>query len=104
MTEAEALDMAARAAGWLDGWGGKDAGPFAHLFGSDSIRAHAATIMENAALKAENERLREALEDIRHQASTRITDGDEMGARIWRIALVDTLAEATAALKEIEGD
>lgn len=43
----------------------------------------------------------EALEDIAHQAQTRIEDGDEMGARIWRIALGDILAEARAALATI---
>ena len=56
MTEAEALDEAAKAAGWSD---------YNIAIYNDgdveSIRAHAATIMENAALKAESERLREAL-------------------------------------------
>ncbi len=55
-----------------------------------------------AELEAENARLRDAVSDIKHQAETRITDGDEMGARAWRIALVDILAEARAALKEQE--
>ena len=62
MTEQEALDEAAKAAGWPNGWG--EASRFApnNLF--NAIRAHAATITENAALKAENKRLREALGEI----------------------------------------
>lgn len=89
MTEAEALDMAARAAGWEDWYEiSREDLPATH----QGIRAHAATIMElaelmttceeattrmelmylqhqkvvdeNAALKAENERLREALGEI----------------------------------------
>lgn len=53
MTEAEALDMAAKAAGWAD---------WADACVSASRRR--LTLMENAALKAENERLREALGEI----------------------------------------
>ena len=56
MTEAEALDEAAKAAGWRD-W--REA--HERTWELDGMRAHAATIMENAALRAENERLREAL-------------------------------------------
>ena len=58
MTEAEALDMAAKAAGWLH-W--DDARQLAERGEIEIIRAHAKTLMENAALKAENERLRDAL-------------------------------------------
>ena len=61
MTEAEALDEAARAAGWRD-W--KTLQLIARPDKQDDIRRHAATLIENAALKAENERLRRALENI----------------------------------------
>ena len=47
MTEAEALDEAAKAAGWGD-W--KEA--HERTWELDGMRAHAATIMENAALEA----------------------------------------------------
>ena len=50
MTEAEALDLAAEAAGWQD-WDG--ACQLAERGEIEGIRAHAATIMENA----ENARL-----------------------------------------------
>ena len=53
VTEAEALDMAA----WAAGWGDYNIALY-HDGDTESIRAHAATLMENAALKAENERLR----------------------------------------------
>lgn len=56
MTEAEALDLAAKAAGWPNGWGWA-----ADEWGGLIIRAHAKTLMENAALKAEVERLREEI-------------------------------------------
>ena len=46
---------------------------------------------EIAALKA-------SLADIQEQAIVRLRDGDEMGARVWRIALVDILTEAESAL------
>lgn len=65
MTEAEALDLAAKAAGWLH-W--DDARQLAERGEIEIIRAHAATLMENAALKAENEALkalREALAVLR---------------------------------------
>ena len=45
----------------------------------------------------------EALVDIKHQAETRIKDGDEMGARAWRIALQDILQEANRALAKHGG-
>lgn len=61
MTEAEALDMAARAAGWEDWYEiSHEDLPATH----QGIRAHAAAIMENAALKRECERLREACHAI----------------------------------------
>lgn len=62
MTEAEALDEAAKAAGWGSWEYVKN-----HCDHSErpGIRAHAKTIMENAALKAEVERLREALRVLR---------------------------------------
>lgn len=49
------------------------------------------------------EKLEEALRDIAYQAETRIKDGDEMGARVWRIALVDILSEARTALSKEGG-
>lgn len=58
MTEAEALNLAAKAAGWLH-W--DDARQLAERGEIEIIRAHAKTLMENAALKAENERLRKML-------------------------------------------
>lgn len=56
MTEAEALDLAAKAAGW-----GSWEYVKTHCDPGERppIHAHAATLMENAALKAENERLRD---------------------------------------------
>ena len=101
MTESEALDMAARAAGWPNGWG--EASRFApnNLF--NAIRAHAKTIMENAALKAENERLREALERIADRPGEGVEyfpgHGDEVISEARNMELI-----ARAALKEIEGD
>lgn len=61
MTEAEALDEAAKAAGWAD-WDeiSREDLPATH----QGIRAHATTIMENAALKAENERLTAILSEM----------------------------------------
>ena len=58
MTEAEALDLAAKAAGW----------PYWHEAASQScyavsVLAHAKTLMENAALKAENEALKALRDD-----------------------------------------
>ena len=73
-----------------DGW------IIAECLGPDA-EANAALIVQAV---NSHHRLVEALEDIQHQAETRIADGDEMGARIWRIALVDILAEVRAALKE----
>ena len=58
MTEAEALDEAAKAAGWRD-W--KEA--HERTWELDGMRAHAKTIMENAALKAENEALKALRDD-----------------------------------------
>lgn len=104
MTEAEALDEAAKAAGWPNGWG--EASRFApnNLF--NAIRAHAKTIMENAenarllsmsaereinlrgellrlqrknaALNAENERLRQAVQ-VRMDAKHR----EAAEAKLW---------------------
>lgn len=60
MTEAEALDEAAKAAGWRD-W--KTLQLIARPDKQDDIRRHAKTIMENAALKAENERIKALRDD-----------------------------------------
>lgn len=57
-----------------------------------------------ARLAAAAPELVEALRDIQTQARNRIKDGDEMGARCWRIGLVDILAEADALLARIEGE
>lgn len=62
-----------------------------------------------AALEADNARLmglvKEAgdhmVEQITH-IETRIADGDEMGARVWRIALEDVARENRAALAKIK--
>ena len=60
MTEAEALDEAAKAAGWRD-W--KTLQLIARPDKQDDIRRHARTLMENAALKAENEALKALRDD-----------------------------------------
>lgn len=116
MTEAEALDMAAKAAGWRD-W--KEA--HERTWELDGMRAHAKTIVamaelmtaceeattrmelmylqhrkvvdENAALKAENERLRGWLQ---HRG------GPLCMARYYGDAKCD--CGLTALIKEIEGD
>ena len=150
MTEAEALDMAAKAAGW------EDYNIALYNDGDvESIRAHAATIMENAenarllsmsaereinlrgellrlqrknaALNAENERLRQAVQvrmDAKHreaaEAKLWFTKAQEWKAEIERLREALELADAAlrganmnmnvverkvrAALKEIEGD
>lgn len=98
MTEAEALDEAARAAGWRD-W--KTLQLIARPDKQDDIRRHAKTIMENAALKAENERLREAvgiLEDGLQEV------GDDYPGSSCQEWCQHQIKQARAALKEIEGD
>lgn len=60
MTEAEALDIAAKAAGW-GRWGA--ALSRANRGVIEAIRAHAKTIKENAALKAEVEALKALRDD-----------------------------------------
>jgi hypothetical protein len=42
----------------------------------------------------------EALESIADFAEVRLKDGDDMGARIWRIALEDIVRDARAALSQ----
>ena len=150
VTEAEALDEAAKAAGWRD-W--KEA--HERTWELDGMRAHAATIMQNAenarllsmsakreinlrgellrlqrknaALNAENERLRQAVQvrmDAKHreaaEAKLWFTKAQEWKAEIERLREALELADAAlrganmnmnvverkvrAALKEIEGD
>lgn len=112
MTEQEALDEAARAAGWRD-W--KTLQLIARPDKQDDIRRHAKTIVENAALKAEIERLREALvqhnDRLRSAAAVAGREGKETNWLSFRGQVHYTLAEyhelvneARAALKEIEGD
>jgi Lar family restriction alleviation protein len=43
------------------------------------------------------------LEDVLYQAETRIKDGKEMGASVWRIALEDIVREARAAIAAAKG-
>lgn len=76
MTEAEALDEAAKAAGWLH-W--DDARQLAERGEIEAIRAHAATIMENAALKAEIERLRNIITRLKGYAA----HSDECAINAW---------------------
>ena len=89
MSEAEALDEAAEAAGW-GSWGG--ALRSANRGVIEAIRAHAKTIMENAALKAEIERLRGYAVHLPYCQSC--------------ISLHENprLCGLTALIKEIEGD
>ena len=110
VTEAEALDEAARAAGWRD-W--KTLQLIARPDKQDDIRRHAKTIMENAALKAENERLREALRiyagpmEWTQEGGWGVfpvwADGYPGGVYVDDNTL-DYGDAARAALKEIEGD
>ena len=100
VTEAEALDLAAKAAEWQDWDGALDNAERGEI---ESIRAHAKTLMENAALKAENERLREAMtamhKDLLLRAEIDIRDGTKIvhaSNGVW--------LKFCAALKEIEGD
>ena len=98
MTEQEALDEAAKAAGWGSWEYVKN-----HCDHSErpGIRAHAKTIMENAALKAENERLREAvgiLEDGLQEV------GDDYPGSSCQEWCQHQIKPARAALKAIEGD
>ena len=51
-------------------------------------------------LSAENERLRAHIAEQSVHVATRIQDGIEMGAVVWRIALEDIVRENTAALGE----
>ena len=81
MTEAEALDEAAKSAVW-GVWG--------------AIRAHAATLMENAALKAEIERLKGYAEHGKR------SDGEACSAAWVKSAECD--CGLNALIKEIEGD
>lgn len=46
------------------------------------------------------DKLAEALEGIEEQARHRMGDGDEIGARVWRIALEDIARDARATLAE----
>lgn len=89
MTEAEALDMAAKAAGWRD-W--KEA--HERTWELDGMRAHAATIMENAALRAEIERLTAILAELNDTDIVARTMADNA-------ALEVKLAVAREALGEI---
>ena len=125
MTEQEALDEATRAYGW------DNFADAAFFYGPDctsaphqiaAIRAHATTIMENAALKAENERLRSAMV-VMDNTVRELTEalremfeavcGETGFAQAVRAesgiaypwpALDLAEAMARAALKEIEGD
>ena len=93
MTEAEALDMAAKAAGWRD-W--KTLQLIARPDKQDDIRRHARTLMENAALKAEIERLHGTLRLFQAMLDDPAYDYGEL--------LEEYSAAVGAALKEIEGD
>ena len=109
MTEAEALDEAAKAAGWRD-W--REA--HERTWELDGMRAHAATIMENAALKAENERLRDLLclaDELLMEAKGAFPlPGNPLRPAYLKIREVSgddyttRKSRARAALKEIEGD
>lgn len=95
MTETEALDEAARVVGYSTYAKACTEETTSAL---ECIENYAATFMENAALKAENERLRKAmkwaLEIITDSwGDDQIEQGDDQAANILR-----------AALKEIEGD
>lgn len=87
MTEAEALDMAAKAAGWGSWEYVKTHCDHCERHG---IRTHAATIMENAALEAKLAVAREALEEIADV-------GDDVDCSDCKASGVS----ARAALKEI---
>lgn len=55
------------------------------------------------AFAAEHDRANRLAAHLREQAThltTRIADGDEMGASVWRIALADAVRENRAALEE----
>lgn len=72
-------------------------------FGTKSFNHADADIVTEAAdtitaLRAENERLRAHITEQITIVETRIKDGDEMGARVWRIALEDVASEAQTAL------
>jgi len=106
MTEAEALDMAA----WAAGWGDYNIALY-HDGDTESIRAHAKTIMENAALKAEIERLREALRPftfLEMEKDEGLADTQYVWETIYSDRVQDwfsyeEIETARAALKEIEG-
>lgn len=87
MTYAEALDMAARAAGWRD-W--ENAVPKTREL--SSISAHAKTIMENAALEAKLADVSKALMATAGAAASSAKKAVEAEAR---------LAVAREALEEI---
>lgn len=117
VTEAEALDMAAKAAGWRD-W--KEA--HERTWELDGMRAHAKTIMENAALEAKLADVSKALMATAEAAASSAKKAVEAEAKLaiarealerlrdcdWTITLPDRMDGvrdiARAALKEIEGD
>ncbi len=75
--------------------GSCDTAPIVQAFASFERRIRT---QAEAASKAREDALVEALEDIRTQAHNRIIDGDQMGGRAWRIGLADILAEAERIL------
>ena len=105
MTEAEVLDLAAKAAEWQDWDGALDNAERGEIEG---IRAHAATIMENAALKAEVERLREALKNIVNNCGqcggygTYPEEETVTGKVLWSDCSSPQCKEARTALERID--
>ena len=92
MTEAEALDLAAKAAGWEDWY--EILHEISHEYlpnTKEGIRAHAKTIMENAALEAKL--------DVARKALDRIATLDDYHAPLRPLSAPII---ASAALKEID--
>ena len=100
MTEAEALDEAARAYGW------DNFADAAFFYGPDctsapqqiaGFRAHAKTIMENAALKAEIERLTAILAELNDTDIVARTMAENERLRNAMVVMDNTVRELEAA-------
>ena len=105
MTEAEALDMAARAAGWRD-W--KTLQLIARPDKQDDIRRHAKTIMENAALEAKLADVSKALMATAEAAASSAKKAVEAADRLEALEaenerLRDLLCLADELLMEAKG-